>query len=133
MYVASTHSTHPSLVSYPHVPPALATEAFADEPLYTVSLQDYPDLPETERERAQRRYARTLERKLGGAQAVYDILSVLQNLEDAPPDDLAPEQVAELQALYRRWQQATRAALEAGLQGLGGAEACFFDVQLHHR
>ena len=123
----------PTPTSFTHTLSALASDALDEAPLYTVSLQDYPDLPDAERERAQRRYARALERKLGGAQAVYDILSVLQNLEDAPPDDLAPEQVAELQALYRRWQQATRAALEAGLQGLGGAEACFFEVQLHHR
>ena len=123
----------PTPTSFTHTLSALAPDALDEVPPYTVSLQDYPDLPDAERERAQRRYARALERKLGGAQAVYDILSVLQNLEDAPPDDLAPEQVAELQALYRRWQQATRAALEAGLQGLGGAEACFFEVQLHHR
>ena len=125
------HTTTPT--SFTHTLSALAPDVLDEVPLYTVSLQDYPDLPDAEHERAQRRYARTLERKLGGAQAVYDILSVLQNLEDAPPDDLAPEQITELQALYRRWQQATRAALEAGLQGLGGAEACFFEVQLHHR
>ena len=43
-------------------------EVVLDEvPLYTISLQDYPDLPDAERERAQRRCARTLERvtKLG--------------------------------------------------------------------
>ncbi len=124
------HTTTPT--SFTHTLSALAPDALDEVPLYPVSLQDYPDLPDAEHERAQRCYARTLERKLGGAQAVYDILSVLQNLEDAPPDDLAPEQITELQALYRHWQQATRAALEAGLQGLGGAEACFFEVQLYH-
>lgn len=103
-----------------------------DASLYAVYLHDYPDLPDAERQRAQQRYARTLERKLGSAQAVYDTLDLLQRLEETDPQDIPAESITQLQATYRRWQQATRAATEAGLQGLAPSETCFFEVQLNN-
>lgn len=100
--------------------------------LYSVYLHDHPDADQEQRQRAQQRYARALERKLGSAQAVYETLQVLQRLEESDPEEFTPEHISQLQALYRRWQNATRAATEAALQGLAPSETGFFEVQLNH-
>ena len=96
-------------------------------PAFTVALCDYPGLPERERERAENRYAKVLARQLGGEPQVCEALRLIQNLEDAPPEEVT----AQAQAIYQRWMKAARAAPEAGMQGLGGEEGCFFDVRLH--
>lgn len=96
-------------------------------PAFTVALCDYPGLPEHERARAETRYAKVLARQLGGEPQVREALRLIQSLEDAPPEEVT----AHAQATYARWMKAARAAAEAGLQGLGGEEGCFFDVRLH--
>ena len=45
-------------------------ETFPSNTQFSIELCDYPELPETQRERAEARYARTLERQLGDAQSV---------------------------------------------------------------
>lgn len=105
----------------------LHTDTTDSEPAFTVALCDYPDLPETERLRAEMRYAKVLTRQLGSETAVCETLRLVQSLEETPPEDISPA----AQQAYHRWAKAVRAAAEAGLQGLGGEEACFFDVQLH--
>lgn len=99
----------------------------AEQPCFTVALCDYPGLPESERQRAESRYARTLARQLGGEPQVAQALRTLEHLEDAPPEEITQE----AQSVYHRWMKAARAAAEAGLQGLGGEEGCYFEVRRH--
>lgn len=99
----------------------------AELPCFTVALCDYPSLPEAERLRAEARYARTLARNLGGEPEVADALRTIERLEDAPPEEVTEE----AKAVYQRWMKAARAAAEAGLQGLGGEEGCYFEVRRH--
>lgn len=51
---------------------------------FTVSLCDYPELPEDKRQQAEARYARVLARQLGGEEQVGEALSLVQGLEDTP-------------------------------------------------
>lgn len=95
------------------------------EATYTVTLCDYPGLPETERGKAEARYARVLERQLGGAEQVSSVLSMVQRLEDTPPEEISDEAKAQ----FARWMKAARAAAEAGMQGLGEGESSFFEVR----
>ena len=92
---------------------------------FTVSLCDYPELPEDKRQQAEARYARVLTRQLGGEEQVGQALSLVQGLEDTPPADITEE----AKLTFQRWMKAARAAAEAGLQGIGGTESCFFDVR----
>lgn len=92
---------------------------------FTVALCDYPELPEDKRQQAEARYARVLARQLGGEDQVTEALSLMQGLEDMPPEEITEEAKLTL----GRWMKATRAAAEAGLQGIGGTETCFFDVR----
>ena len=92
---------------------------------FTVTLCDYPSLPEAERGKAEARYARVLERQLGGAEQVQAVLSLVQRLEDTPPEEITEE----AKAHFARWMKAARAAAEAGMQGLGDGESSFFEVR----
>lgn len=105
----------------------LATHTDEDTPCFTVSLCDYPGLPEAQRLRAEERYARTLARQFGGEALVAEALRTLERLEDAPPEEITEA----AKATYRRWIQAARAAAEAALQGLGAEEGCYFEVRHH--
>ena len=103
------------------------TEFTQDQPCFTVALCDYPGLPDTERQRAEARYARTLARQLGGEPEVANALRTIEQLEDAPPEEITEE----AKSIYQRWMKAARAAAEAGMQGLGGEEGCYFEVRRH--
>lgn len=105
-----------------------ATDTSEDQACFTVALCDYPGLPDTERTRAEMRYARTLARQLGGEPAVAQALRTIENLEDASPEDITED----AKSTYHRWMKAARAAAEAGMQGLGGEDGCYFEVRAVH-
>ena len=92
---------------------------------FTVSLCDYPELPEDKRHQAEARYARVLERQLGSAEQVSETLSLVQGLEDMPPEEISED----AKLAFTRWMKAARAATEAGMQGLGDGECSFFEVR----
>lgn len=96
-----------------------------DIPAFTVTLCDFPGLPDKERARAEARYAKALARQLGGEDQVAPTLRLLESLQDAPAEEITEEAMA----AYKRWMRASRAAAEAGMQGLGGEEACYFEVR----
>ncbi|MFD2756110.1 hypothetical protein [Comamonas terrae] len=95
------------------------------EAIFTVTLCDYPELPEPQRQQAEARYARVLARQFGGEAEVTQALSLVQRLEDTPPEEITEE----AKQVFTRWMKAARAAAEAGLQGIGGTESCFFEVR----
>lgn len=94
---------------------------------FTVVLCDYPSLPDTERERAEARYARTLTRQFGSEDNVAEALRLIESLEDIPTEEITDD----IKHTYQRWMKAARAAAEAGMQGLGGEEGCYFEVRRH--
>lgn len=103
-------------------------EQFDDAtPLFAVELCECPDLPEALRLKAQARYALTLERQLGSAEAVCQALRTLEQLEEAAPEDITDE----AKQTYHRWSKAARAAAESGLQGLALEEGSYFTVHAH--
>lgn len=102
-----------------------ATATNQDQACFTVALCDYESLPDAERQRAEMRYARTLTRQLGGEAEVAHALRTIERLEDAPPEEITDE----AKAVYLRWMKAARAAAEAGMQGLGGEDGCYFEVR----
>lgn len=95
------------------------------EATFIVTLCDYPNLPEQDRNKAEARYARVLERQLGSAEQVNEVLSLVQGLEDTPPEEIGED----AKLAYTRWMKAARAAAEAGMQGLGEGECSFFEVR----
>ena len=97
-------------------------------PCFSVALCEFDALPDSERLKAEQRYAKVLCRQLGGEAQVLETLHTVQSLEDAPPEDITEE----AKAAYARWMKACRAATEAGMQGLGEAQPCWFEVRRAH-
>ncbi len=92
---------------------------------YTVTLQDFPDIPADLRQQAERRYLRTLERALGGHEEIAPAYKAWSTAEDSAPDDLSSEE----KVLAQRWQKASMKARQEGFNGLGDAPEAFFEVR----
>ena len=93
--------------------------------LFTVALRDFPDLPVKDRMSAEARYVKTLERQLGGHDAVADTLRQVMALEESDGGDVGPEAIA----VVNRWAKAANAARQAGYQGLAEVEGAYFEVR----
>lgn len=90
--------------------------------MYSITLQDAPaDIPEKARQEAERKFQRTLERALGGPDAVLDAYRAWAAAEDTAADEMSPEDVA----LAKRWIAAARRARDDAFQQMGETEAWF--------
>lgn len=92
---------------------------------FTVNLCDFDALPEAARIKAEERYAKVLIRQLGSSEQVCETLHWVQRLEEDPPEEITDD----IKTGFARWMKAVRAATEAGMQGLGEGEGCFFEVR----
>lgn len=94
--------------------------------MYTITLQDAPaDLPGQAQRDAEQRFTRTLERALGGPDAVLEAFRAWQLAEDVAQDEMTPDDLA----LAKRWMAAASRARNDGLREIGEAEA-WFEVRL---
>jgi len=97
------------------------------ESTYVVNLRDYPEeLPAKERIAAETRYARALEKQLGGPEQVAAALDTMQSLEVSPPEVVSPGDLT----LLKAWGKASVAARQAGFRDLGEGEGAYFEVRL---
>ncbi|AZV93609.1 hypothetical protein [Kerstersia gyiorum] len=93
---------------------------------YIITLQDAPtELPERARTDAESRFRRTLERALGGPDAVADTYRAWQQAEEASEMEMRPEDIA----LAKKWITAAMRARNEGFRDLGECEA-YFEVRL---
>lgn len=94
---------------------------------YSVSLQDFPDIPANLKQDAERRFIRTLERAIGGEQALLSAYAAWCNVQDSGGSEgLAQEEIA----LAKQWLQAASRAQQDGFNGLGDAQQAYFDFQV---
>ncbi len=94
--------------------------------LYTVSLQDYPGLPTTDRMKAETRFCATIERLLGGSEGVAKAYGAWCVAADADGAAIDPEE----DALAKRWTNAFDRARGEGIRILGECDSAFFEVRL---
>lgn len=93
---------------------------------YTITLQDAPtELPERARTDAESRFRRTLERALGGPEAVAETYKAWQQAEEASDDEMRQEDIM----LAKKWITAAMRARNEGFRDLGECEA-YFEVRL---
>lgn len=95
-----------------------------DKP-YTVALRD-ADLPVPARIDAEVRFARELERALGGAEEVAETYRAWLEASESEANQLA----AGTAALAVRWPRAMDAAVQAGLRNIGDIGEAHFEVRL---
>ncbi|MEK7947697.1 hypothetical protein WKR98_23345 [Pigmentiphaga sp. YJ18] len=93
--------------------------------MYTVTLQDYPQLPEELRHQAERRYARTLEKALGGTEGLAAAYKAWNWAEESL-DEISEED----KSLALRWQRAAVNAAQEGFAALGETDTAYFEVRL---
>ena len=91
------------------------------ESTYVVTLRDYPEeIPAKERIAAETRYAKALEKQLGGPEQVAAALDTMNRLEESPGD----------LTLLKAWGKASAAAKQAGFRDLGEGDGAYFEVRL---
>jgi hypothetical protein len=97
------------------------------ESTYIVMLRDYPEeLPAKERIAAETRYAKALEKQLGGPEQVAAALDTMYSLEESPPEVVSPGDLT----LLKAWGKASAAAKQAGFRDLGEGDGAYFEVRL---
>lgn len=93
---------------------------------YIITLQDAPtDITDSARREAERRFRKTLERALGGSDAVPLAYRAWQQAEDTSESEMSVEDIA----LTKQWIAAASRARNDGLRDLGEAEA-YFEVRM---
>lgn len=104
-------------------PPAPPRLAAVPPPPYTVALRD-SDLDHHDRIKAETRFCKVLEEKLGMPEQIRDQLRLLQSAE-AEGRALTPDE----QALARQWQRAHLSARLAGMQDLASISDAWFELR----
>lgn len=93
---------------------------------YTVTLNDFPDIPADMRQQAERRYSRTLEKVLGGADNILPTYRAWMAAEDTAESELSDEE----KRLALQWQKAAMRAQTEGFNGLGEGPEAYFEVRV---
>ena len=94
--------------------------------MFTVTLQDFPGIPEKDRLQAERRYTKTLTRNLGGEEAFEPAYKAWINAEEAAAGELSERE----RSLALKGQKAVSKAMQDGFSGLGEASEAYFEVRL---
>jgi hypothetical protein len=95
---------------------------------YTVTLQDFPEIPSEMKEQAERRFTVTLERALGGPENVRPAYKAWTAAQEADETLLTADE----KALAMKWHRAAQRAYQDGFSGLGESPEAHFDVKLAH-
>ncbi|MDB5777929.1 MAG: hypothetical protein JWP93_294 [Polaromonas sp.] len=93
---------------------------------YSITLQDFPGIPEEARVKAQDQYRRALEKALGGADEVPPTYQAWLSVSETGNDQLNKDDVA----MATKWQKASDLARQAGFQSLGEADEAYFEFKL---
>jgi len=93
---------------------------------YTITLQDFPEIPENTRVKAEDQYRRALEKALGGPEEVEPSYRAWLNVSESGNDQVDKEEVAQA----TRWQKASDLARQAGFRSLGESAEAYFEFKL---
>lgn len=94
---------------------------------YSVSLQDFPDIPDNLKKEAERRFMRTLERAIGSEETLLSAYTAWCNVQDSGGSEgVAHDEIV----LARQWLQAASRAQQDGFSGLGDAQEAYFDFRV---
>ena len=93
---------------------------------YTITLQDFPEIPEDTRVKAEAQYRRALEKALGGPEEVVPAYRAWLSVSESGNDQLSQEEVAQA----TKWQKACDLARQAGFRLLGESAEAYFEFKL---
>jgi hypothetical protein len=93
---------------------------------YTITLQDFPEIPEDTRVKAEDQYRRALEKALGGSDEVVSAYRAWLSVSESGNDESSKEEVAKAS----QWQKASDLARQAGFRSLGESPEAYFEFKL---
>lgn len=93
---------------------------------YTVALQQATDLPIRERIEAEVRFAKELERALGGEDAVAEVYKAWLDASESEANQIDTSTATKAV----RWPKAAEAARQAGFRKLGDIGEAHFEIRL---
>ena len=93
---------------------------------YRITLQDFPEIPEDARLKAEDQYRRALEKALGGPEEVEPAYRAWLSVSESGNDQLGKEEVAQAS----KWQKASDLARQTGFRSLGESAEAYFEFKL---
>ena len=93
---------------------------------YSITLQDFPDIPKDNRLKAEDQYRRALEKALGGPDEVVPAYRAWLSVSESGNEQLGKEEVAQA----TKWQKASDLARQAGFRSLGEPAEAYFEFKL---
>ena len=93
---------------------------------YRIILQDFPEIPDDTRVKAEDQYRRALEKALGGPDAVVPAYRAWLSLSESGNDQVGKEEAAQA----TQWQKASDLARQAGFRSLGELPEAYFEFKL---
>lgn len=93
---------------------------------YTITLHEFPEIPEDTRVKAEEQYRRALEKALGGPDEVIPAYRAWLNVSESGNDQVGMEEVSQA----TRWQKASDLARQAGFRSLGESAEAYFEFKL---
>ena len=93
---------------------------------YSITLQDFPELPEDVRAKAEDQYRRALEKALGGPDEVVPAYRAWLGVSESGNDQIGKEEAAQAS----KWQKASDLARQTGFRSLGESTEAYFEFKL---
>ncbi|CAM3766480.1 hypothetical protein [Polaromonas hydrogenivorans] len=92
---------------------------------YTITLEDFPEIPQDVRVKAEDQYRRALEKALGGPDDVLPAYRAWLGVSESGNDQLDKAEVV----LATQWQKACDLARQAGFRTLGESAEAYFEFK----
>ena len=92
---------------------------------YRITLQDFPEIPDDTRAKAEEQYRRALEKALGGPDEVIPAYRAWLSVSESGNDQVGKDEVAQA----TRWQKASDLARQAGFRTLGESPEAHFEFK----
>ena len=93
---------------------------------YRIILQDFPEIPDDTRVKAEDQYRRALEKALGGPEEVVPAYRAWLSVSESGNDQVGQEEAAQA----TQWQKASDLARQAGFRSLGELPEAYFEFKL---
>ena len=94
--------------------------------IYSITLQDFPEIPEDARAKAEEQYRRALEKALGGPDEVVPAYRGWLSVSESGNDQVGEDDVTQAS----KWQKASDLARQAGFRALGESTEAYFEFKL---
>ena len=93
---------------------------------YSITLQDFPELPENACVKAEDQHRRALEKALGGPDEVVPAYRAWLSASENDNDQVGKKEAARAS----KWQKASDLARQAGFRSLGESTQAYFEFKL---